>query len=596
MAVPKRGSGIPTRGSGSEGGGSITVNDHTGEAISTGVRTLEWQTLDQFGFTATVDPDDPTKVYIGTAPEFADKIIFSPPALPSARIAESDPLEADTYDTFGLENTAQPSTNDPTPTFTTGVGRGFGNDARLQVVIQHSGVNIDDQTFICAANGSQTTNGITLNISNLEADGDGSVDKASMNVTLDLMSYLPYAQSGVFKVTLTFTEHKWGELVTFNRQFFYDLNPNTPSITGASTVKEHNTPSERVIKYLSGIGYYTTGSKFTIEVDGIDNHNQDSSHPSGSLLIDSADFGIANYTSSPWVDSPSWNNVDNLDTSQDFNYLEDRVIDTSNYRHIGNAVVNTIIQDTWSQGTDQDTNIVKVAIDTVVNPSTDTVEYFDEENMRLGNNYTDAWDSSRYLVDGEAAVYGGALYHPADLPRILNNTIGTLGTAGSLSSTLPNEKVDGSSRQNPSYTGFNRDAVFFRKFFTGNSTSYSSVNLNVSTNGDLASQLSSGDLKIYLWKLGSVDNTSPNTILPDDYSPVNQNDSLANSIWGHVTFNFAAYDDGVAQTESTSGCLVTQTGNVLNLTMGGYSLLGGVLVRFQTKKGVVINEVSATFV
>lgn len=595
MSIPKRGSGVPPRGS-SSGGGKITVNDHTGESISTGVKTIQWNTLDKYGFTATVDPDDPTKVLIGDAPVFADKIVFSPPPLTQVRVSESDPNEPDSFSDGGWANSVQLATANSMPWFNSTIGRGFGEDARLRVVVQWDNNQVDDQTFVCSTNGGTTVNGITVVIANLEPDGDGSADKARINVNIDLTSYQPYPQSGKFTVGFQFLEHKWAETVTFSQSFFYDRTPTSPVITGNPSVREHDTPSERITKFLSGIQYYTLGSKFTIEVPDMDNMNDDTSHPSAGLIVDPSDLGITSYTSSPWNAPLVWNNVGNLDTSQDFNYVEDKIIDINNYRHIGNAIVDTSVQDSFQVSSVSPTNTYKVAIDTVSNPSTDLVEYFDEENKRLQSDYSTVWDSERYLIDGECAVYGGSLYHPADLPRILQNTVGVVGTAGSLSTTLPNERVDGTSRQNPNYTGFNRRSVFFRNFLTGNSTSYSSVNMNVLTNGDLASQLSSGDLKIYIWKLDSVDQASPNIILPPSYNPTSPNSSLTNSIWGHSSYNFAAYDDGVAQTAATSGCLVTQTGNLLNLTMGGYNLLNGILVRFDLAKGVRLDEVSVSFV
>lgn len=595
MSIKTRGTGIGVRSSGG-GGGSITVNDHTGESISTGVRILEWQTLDKYGFTATVDPDDPTKVIIGDAPVFEPKITFSPTPTAQARIAVSDPDEPDTFSDGGWANSVQAATTNNTPSFGSSLGRGFGTDATLRIVVQHDEDVVDEQTFTCAANGNQTTNGITVSISNYEEDGDGSAHKGRINVTVDILSYLPYTQSAKFTVGFQFTEHKWGEVVSFGQRFFYDKNPTTPTITGTPSVREHDASSERVIKYLSGIGYYTTGSKFTIETPTIDNHNDDTSHPSASLSIDSSNFGIAPYTSSPWGgDSTAWSNVDNLDSAQGFDYGVDKSINVNNFRHIGSALVGNVVRDSWNSSANVNSNTLKVCIDTVSNPSTDSVEYFDEENFRLDSDYNTVWDSSAYCLDGEAIVFGGSLYHGADLPRITENISGALDSLGSLTTFLPNETTAGVSHSQPNYSTHTRDGVFFRKFLTGNATAYPTMSMNILCNGDLGAKLENGDIRIYVWKLGSIDPTSPNLILPSPYNPTNQSASLSNSLWGHATYDFGAFDEGVSQTGGGSGMIVNQAGSVLTLTFSGYNVTTGVLVRFQVKRGTRLDEVSVNF-
>ena len=160
MAINVRGGGIPLRGSGSGGGGSITVRDHTGEAISTGVRTIEWQTLDQFGFTVTVDPDDETRVIVGVAPEFLDPIQWSSDQTVDVRVSESDPAAGDAFLTDGKEGTIMKGTTRDF-IYTSTVGRGFGPESSLSVKTYHAGTLVDDLTFLCAANGISTQGNVT---------------------------------------------------------------------------------------------------------------------------------------------------------------------------------------------------------------------------------------------------------------------------------------------------------------------------------------------------------------------------------------------------------------------------------------------------
>ena len=596
MSLKTRGSGFTTRGSG--GGGSITVNDHTGEAVSTGVRTLQWNTLDKYGFTATVDPDDPTKVLIGDAPVFADKLQWSNTPTVLARVSESDPLEADAFDDGGFANTNQPTTNDSTPSFTSSIGRGFGADASLKVIIKHSDTVVEDTTFTCNGNGNQTTNGVNVNIANYESDGDGSAFKGRFTVTTDLLQYLTPAQSGKFNVTLTFTEQKWGESVTLNQTFFYDNSSTTPIITGSPSVIEHPLSANRVTKFLSGIQYFTTGNPFQVEVPNINDHNDDTSHPTASLSLESGDFGITPYASSPWVNNANWSKLGNQDTSQDFVYNEDRAIDINNFRHVGSAKIITNIRDSFNTSSNVDTNSLEVCIDTVNRPSTDLVEYFDSENKRLSNNdLTSSWDSEDYCSDGDMVVFGGRAYQGSDLPTITRSVQGSLGSVTSLSTFLPSERVDGSARLNPNYKSFSSNGVFWRKFIPANTTaSYAGMTMNILTNGSLSSKLSSGDIKIFIWKLGSIDTSSPNLILPTSYDPDNPSTSLSNSLWGYSNYDFGAFDEGVSQTAAGSGIVTNIAGNLVSMTFSGYNVVSGVLVRLEVKKGTYLEEVSVSFI
>ena len=240
---------------------------------------------------------------------------------------------------------------------------------------------------------------------------------------------------------------------------------------------------------------------------------------------------------------------------------------------------------------------MKVAIDTVVRPSTDTVEYFDEENKRLAkSDLSSAWNSQTYCTDGDMVFYGGRGYHGSDLPRILRNVSGALGTKGSLTRTLPNETIAGISRQNPNYSGFLKTAILWRKFLAPNTTtSYSTMSMNISTNGTLATKLSNGDINIYVWKLDSIDPASVNLILPTTHSNTNQSASLTNSLWGHSPYDFGTFDDGASQTAAGSGMSTNIASNLLTLTFGDYAVKQGVLVRIDIKKGTYLEEVSVNF-
>ena len=595
MSLKSRSTSPSLRGSG--GGGKITVNDHTGEAISTGVRTIEWQTLDQFGFTVSVDPFDETRVVVGVAPVFESKLSWSSVANTQARIAVSDPAEPDPFDEGGWSNSAQKATNNPNPAWVSSLGRGLGEDSVLNITVQHSDNVVADETFTCVADGVTTQNGITVTVTGYAEDGDGSAYKGVVSIEVDLNSYTAGDFSGKFQVDWQYTEHKWAEDINFSETFFYDKNPDTPVITGNPTAREDDLAANRVTKFLSGIQYFTTGSSFQFESPTIDNHNQDTSHPDASLTVDSGDFGINTFTSSPWIQGGEWTNVVNEDSGAGFDFAASKVIDVTNFRHIGEAVAVSTVRDSWASATVKNSNIVMVAIDTVTNPSTDNVEYFDEENKRIAIvDLTSDWDSQTYCTDGDMVFYGGRGYQGDDLPTVLRNVSGALGSKGSLITTLPNETTLGVNRQNPNYSGFVKTATLWRRFLAPNiTTSYPTLSMNITTNGVLSTKLSSGDIRIYVWKLDSIDPASVNLTLPTSHSNIVQSASLANSLWGHQPYDFGSFDDGASQTASGSGVYTNIVDNLLTLTFGDYAVKQGVLVRIDINKGTYLEEVSVNF-
>lgn len=597
MSMKARGSGLPS-GRGGSGGGKIAVgtSDGTEETIiTTSATKLIWQTLGQFGFTAVQSQDEENTIIIGSAPEFLGPIQWSSARTTKVRVSESDISEPDTYLANGFEGQVVDGSLDDF-VYNSTLGRGFGEDARLTVKTYHAGTLVDDVTFTCAANGTQTQGNVTIQLSGVADDGDGSAKKGQIRVTVSGDGVIGSTNSGLCEVFLSFKEHKWEELRNHSQTIFRDKDTGTPSIDGGKYIQVPNDSTTHVIKYLSGIGYFDLGSPMIFNIAGFRDYNEDTSKPTDSLVIDSSMFGVTDYASTPYLQPTEFPAYTNLDTQGSFTYSEKPLIDIPDMRTMGTTNYTVTVADSWNVSVPYNSNDLRICIDTFNNPSTDTVEYFDLENMRLDSDYLTSWDSKSYCTDGEAIVFNGGLYHGADLPRVIENVEGVLGTLGSLTNSFPQETITGSARQNPNYTGHTRDAVFFRKFLTPDTSSYASVNMNITTNGDLAAQLASGDLKIYIWKLGSIDPTAPNTTLPSSYTPTNQSASLTNSIWGHAPYNFAAYDDGVAQTAATSGCLFLQTGNILNLTMGGYSLETGILVRFQLKRGVVLKEVGVTFV
>ncbi len=193
MSIKTRSGNITTRGGGGGGGGgggSVTVNDHTGSAISTNVKTIEWQTYDSFGISVTVDPTDPSKVIVGDPPVFLDPVVWTNHASTSVRVAESDPLEGDSFPNLGWEGTVHPATKTSNIVWLSTTGRGLGDDSLLSVKAYKDDVLLAEHSIVC--NSSQTdtdpeTGIISLQVSGYASDGDGSAYSGRVGWTFNVV-------------------------------------------------------------------------------------------------------------------------------------------------------------------------------------------------------------------------------------------------------------------------------------------------------------------------------------------------------------------------------------------------------------------------
>ena len=122
--------------------------------------------------------------------------------------------------------------------------------------------------------------------------------------------------------------------------------------------------------------------------------------------------------------------------------------------------------------------------------------------------------------------------------------------------------------------------------------------MNIKTNGDTGTLLRNSSLKVYVWKLGSTNPTTPNLTLPPAYNPTSQDASRANSIWLHGTsdYNFGTFEDGAQQTNASTTCRTGVVGTTANATFGGNDCTTGILMRVEVVKGVRVDEISVTFI
>ncbi len=593
MATP-----LGTTGGGG-GGGSVTVNDHTGNPISTSVRTIEWQTNDTFGFSVTVDPTDPSKVIVGDPPVFLGPVSWSNHASTSVRVAESDPVEVDSFPNLGWEGTVHTATKTSNISWLSTTGRGLGDDSLLSVKAFKDDVLLAEHAIVC--NSAQTdadpeTGFISLQVVGYSPDGDGSAFSGKVGWTFNVVGDGNTA-SGKIRVEASFLEHKWGVTRTFSEEFFYESTNSTPELNGVADLQIGAT-ADQVHKYISGIRYFTTGTTFPISLTGIDNHNNDSSRPSDSLVMDTSSLGSSDHNTSPWGgDAANWSGVTELDTVQGLGYSNNALpINMPNFRHVGVTTVSSTIRDSWNASSAQDYNTFNVFIDTHSNPSTATTEYFDEENMRLNRDYTAGWDSVSHLQEGDAAFFGGNLVQASDIHTISENTPQALGSVVDPQDYFPNRNAMDNLAPNPDYSSDTLDSVFLRNFPASGEHAGGSVTID-SNLPNLEQGLKTGLIKVFMWKYGSINPVSANLNMPPPYDHLNSSASLVNSIWlhGNNPFNFGTFEDGAGQTNSAATCRTSVAGNTINFSFGGNDSTLGVMMRVEIQKGYTVNQIDVAY-
>ncbi len=599
MSIKTRSGNITTRGGGGGGGGSVTVNDHTGNAISTNVKTIEWQTNDTFGFSVTVDPNDPSKVIVGDPPVFLGPVSWSNHANTSVRVAESDQSEPDSFPNLGWEGTVHTATKTSNIVWLSTTGRGLGDDSLLSVKAYKDDVLLAEHSIVC--NSAQTntdpeTGIISLQVSNYQSDGDGSAFSGKVGWTFNVVGDGNNA-SGKIRIEASFLEHKWGVTRTFSEEFFYESTDSSPELNGVADVQV-GAIGDQVHKYLSGIRYFTTGSTFPISLTGIDNHNNDSSHPSASLEMDTSSLGITDHTTSPWGgDAGNWSDVTELDTVQGLGYANPTLaINMPNFRHVGAITVSSTVKDSWSSSDPQDYNTFNVFIDTHTRLSTETTEYFDVENMRLNRDYSGNWDSKAHLQIGDAAFFGGHLMQASNIPLIHENDQKILSSLGDPATYLPDRDDSDNLAPNPEYRLDGRDGVFFRSFPAVGEHAGGSVTIDTNITS-LEQGLKLGLIKIFMWKYGSINPTTPNLILPPPFDHLDYEASREGSIWlhGNNPFNFGTFEDGGTQTNSAATCRTSVVGNTANFSFGGNDSTAGVLMRIEVERNYTINQVDVAY-
>ena len=250
-------------------------------------------------------------------------------------------------------------------------------DADETTVIATNQIVIDSDKNI-------TQDGITINITNFSSDQNQY--KCKVNVQINLSLIIP--SGGRFSIEMIHNDDVDGIFTYKQNNIFYDINENLSTLTDIN-IQEDSANIQTI--QISGVYYYTLNSNFLLDINDIDWLN-DRSYPIIQVQVDGSLLGISQLNLQG-SDLTNWNyQWDNQDASyHNTNYA----INIQNYCLIGDAYVRARTID-WNYGTWQNSNTLKVCINTYIDNSTRIYEDFRLETQRLKSDFT-AWDSTQNL-------------------------------------------------------------------------------------------------------------------------------------------------------------------------------------------------------
>jgi hypothetical protein len=366
---------------------------------------------------------------------------------------------------------------------------------------------------------------------------------------------------------------------------FYDTNPNTPSISGTTSVIESTNSSNILTKHISGVEYYITGSQFELTTTSINNLNKNTQGQGGgtskNFTITGTNYNLPQRDLQAWAPSvgtfSGWlNNYDN--TGITFSYTSWAISSSSTYRYRGaGAVATSQPFDPWGNGSVNTSSSSSILIDQVSDSSTRLGESFNGETERLvrGSSTFSAWDSTTTLGTSisnqtgtgpfcDACVVGGYLVRPDKY--FLSAGLSTLQP--NLTSYKPDK-----NGANPNYSSHTQISTYHRRFYTASIKNINSFIMTFSGTAsgysDFTAALSSSQLKVYVRRISSGSGGS--------FGPT------ANPLSLHGgTYDFGSFDDGVGGID-TSGALIrtSSSGNAVSGTFGLYSANVGFWMELQ---------------
>lgn len=493
--------------------------------------------------------------------------------------------EGTPFSTNGWAGTNQPTTLSTSVTFNAaGDATGFGGNSTMTVTVYDAdGTTVLEThtTSAITADGSYGSGNITITISNYATDTTRYKARPTISVAIGTILTALGRTGGRYHVAITHTTDTatdgTGPYTYTQSDVFIDTNPNTPSISGTTSIGE--TSGSVLTKHLSGIEYYILNSSFTVAITGIDNLNRNTARTTSNLQVSASSYGITTVNHSPFgtgsANFSNWTNAyDNTGTDYQNTAFN---ISSSNYRFRGStATASAFPRDPWASGSTISSSSASILIDTYGTTSTNLAEYFDDENRRQDSTYnggssTGNWTSTASLSSGEALVLGGQLLVPDQA------TLSSGSANSDWSSYSPT--VGGS---NPNYSSLSAPVSYYRTIVdsTGLNRSSFTVVFTGTFVSNATTDLANQDIRIYIRRRASAGGGDSGT--------------SANALLMHGSaYNFATFDDGVTDghvRESSS------SGNTVNCTFGGFSCEDGVFMEIEiVDPSVKISSIAFTF-
>ena len=474
---------------------------------------------------------------------------------------EGNPFAVGTWANTNQRTTETSNLQNNATTYTTsGLVTGFGSGSNFEIKL----LDADGITSLESHNtGAITSNGnfnsvsgnILVTITNYQTDTTRY--KADVEIEIKFKDILDAnsRQGGKINVSIIMTAGDGTGTYSYTSSaFFSDYNPNTPSISGSTTIQE--TSGQIVTRHLSGIEYYTTNSQFTIAISGIDNLNRNTARITNNLQITATNYGLPNLNVSPFgTNSANFSNwtiaFDNTGTEYD---QSNWTITSTTHRFRGTtATMSATPQDTWNTGSTQTSSNSSILIDCVTTTaSSDLYEGFVDENRRQDSTFntgnpTGNWDSTLSLTTGEAAVFNGQLMSPQRM---------TLSNGSSQTDfSLFKPDLNGA---NPNYTGLTVPVNYYRTIVDTSSNNRANFTINFTGTfvSNATTDLANSNLEIYISRRASA--SGGNT---------GYNNPYFLELHG-ASYNFATFDDGVTDGHIR---LNSSSGNIVQGTFGGLS-------------------------
>jgi len=295
---------------------------------------------------------------------------------------------------------------------------------------------------------------------------------------------------------------------------WYDDDPNALSFSVSPTITEVSLTSS---KYLSGVRYYSIGDTFYLSYTA-ENVFRKCYHVSqvSSYTFEAKSGSTTKNPSSTPAYTDSFVVTNDLVTADRVNYYDLNTRATVTLRH------------PWKSSVSQSSASESRLYSGYGNVSTAVAEYFEDENYRLPygsydsvpGSITGQWNSQTTLSNGQALVYNERVQYPDH----------------DLTTTLPTGNPDYSS-------GFSGSQYYLRAFY--DSDPHSNVNLTLSNIGAASDvgEVGTGNINVEVK-------------LPTQTGWLDAGKAYNNAIFTGA--------DG-------DGCLVTPTGNTLQLTFGTFS-------------------------